>query len=133
VPVVIDEVAAPGLALHGRAPILEQADPGAVLDVTLFWRATEPMAGDYQVRFDLAPADEGAAGAQRDRAITWQEPIAGGRLAASDWRPGIVVADWHPLALPADLSPGRHDLSVTVVDGDQPAGPTVRLTTLQVE
>jgi hypothetical protein len=133
VPVVIDETAAPGLTLHGRTPILEQVGLGTALDVTLFWRGVEAMSQAYQVRFDLAPVAEGSGGVQRDRGTSWQGSIAGGRLPASDWRPGTVLADWHTLALPADLPPGRYDLSITVVDGDQPAGPTMRLTTLQVE
>jgi hypothetical protein len=91
------------------------------------------MSQAYQVRFDLAPTDEDTAEIRRDRETTWQGPIAGGRMLASNWQPGTVVADWHPLALPADLSPGRYDLFVTVLDGEQPAGPAIRLTTLQVE
>ena len=133
VPIRLDAPMAEGLALYGQNPIPEQAVPGAVVDVTLYWQATAPAPRAYAVRFDLAASGEGSLGTGAEPAATWQRPPAGDGYPTTAWQPGAVVAGWVPLSLPPDLPPGRYDLLVTVMGGDRPAGDPVRLVTLQVE
>lgn len=78
---------------------------GDILQVTLFWQATEPMAQRYKVFLHLQ-GDDGPPLAQRDA-----EPV--GNLApTSSWQPGETVVDNHGLLLPPDLAPGNYTLRV---------------------
>jgi len=126
IPIELHETVAGGLELYGQNPIPDTATAGQVLDVTLFWRALEPMADVYDVRFELVGEGESTPSAG------WTRPLVQGRVPNIEWPPQVVVADWHPLSLPADLAPGRYDLVVTALAGGEPAGQPLLLTGVAV-
>jgi len=77
-----------------------------MLHVTLYWQATEPLAGSYHARLRLV----GPGGH-----TWWQEE---GRLPVNDhyptdaWRPGEVIPDYHHIPIEATLPPGDYRLEV---------------------
>jgi uncharacterized membrane protein len=126
VPIRLDAPMAEGLVLYGQNPILPQVTSGTTLDVALYWQATGPIPRVYGLRFDLVP--EGSSGP----AATWQRSLVSEDYPTTAWGPGVVVAAWVPLNLPADLSPGRYDLLVTATASGEPAGQPVRLASLEI-
>jgi uncharacterized membrane protein len=126
VPIAMDLPLAEGLTLYGRNPTPESMTAGQNLDVTLFWQATGEISSDYNLRFDLLSGD----GAEPAR--SWTRSPLQGRYGTSLWPSGAVLADWHPLALPAGLPPGTFRLKVTVLDGPLPAGQSMELATVRV-
>jgi uncharacterized membrane protein len=125
IPIQTNLPLAEGLTLYGHTPIPEHAAAGQPLDVTLFWRADGVMSRPYELQFDLVAENQPTPGA------SWTRALIDGRYPNTLWPPGIVVADWHPLPLPADLAPGRYTLHVTVLDGREPAGQTAHLATVE--
>ncbi|MGB0388787.1 MAG: DUF2079 domain-containing protein [Ardenticatenaceae bacterium] len=113
VPNKTNDSIAQGLKLRGYAPLPEQATVGQLLDVVLFWRATEPMSNLYEVRFELL-AEE-----QTIPPLNWTQPLVQARFPNTIWEPETVVADWHQLALPNDIPPGAYQLFVTVVGPEE--------------
>jgi hypothetical protein len=79
--------------------------PGAMLELTLYWEALTAEELAYTVFTHLVDA-AGAIHAQHDG-----QPQAGA-FPTSDWLPGDVIGDTHPLVLPADATPGTYHLLV---------------------
>jgi hypothetical protein len=78
--------------------------PGDTVRVTLYWRALRDLDQDYKVFVHLTDPAVTRQPAQHDG-----EP-GGGFTPTSRWLSGELVPDTHPLALPADLAPGRYTL-----------------------
>lgn len=84
---------------------LEQtpAENGQSLDVTLYWRAINPVNDDYTAFVHLVAAD-GTLVAQSD------VPPENGLYPTSVWKPGDMVQSFHRLSLPPDLPAGKYTL-----------------------
>jgi len=85
--------------------------PGDVVPVTLYWQATAPSQSEAKVFLHLYDAN-GHLGPQSDG---W---AFHGARPPHTWQPGEVVIDPRPLALPADLQPGRYSLEVGLYNPD---------------
>jgi hypothetical protein len=81
---------------------------GQVL-LTLYWQAEGPMVQPFKVFTHLLDG-QGVTVAQHDA-----EP-GGGCCPANTWAEGEVIVDEHPIALGADLAPGRYDLVAGMYD-----------------
>jgi hypothetical protein len=92
-----------GYDLHG------EPQPGEALNVTLHWRASDPVPTSYKVFVHISAGD-GKIVAQRD-----DFPRQGRRLTTS-WRPGEAVADEYVVQLPATLQKGAYRLIVGLYD-----------------
>lgn len=126
VPNETSESIAQGLKLRGYAPFVERLTPGQSLDITVFWRATEPMDDEYQARFFLAV--EGA-----DTPVAaWQRSLIGGRFPNTAWQPEMIIADWVRLEVPNDVPAGRYQFYVTVTGSEDP-DPPVSLGSLTID
>jgi len=93
----------------GETPPLRQVVPGAVVTLTLYWETREIPSADYQIFVHLV-GDGPEPVAQGDG------PPLMGDYPTTMWAPGEVVADPHPVALPADLPPGQYRLLVGMYD-----------------
>jgi hypothetical protein len=94
-----------GVELVGYTLGAEQVSPGGTLLLTLFWRATAPMAERYTVFTHLLDS-EGWIQAQMD-----SEPQGGG-LPTDRWTVGQLVQDNYALAVSSNAAPGSHQLEV---------------------
>jgi hypothetical protein len=83
------------------------AYPGDPLTVILTWRARSNVARDYKVFVHLIDS-EGHRVAQHD-----SEPDEG-KYPTSQWVPGALVRDTHPLLIPPDLPPGTYSIQVGI-------------------
>jgi len=93
----------------GETPPLRRVAPGEVITLTLYWGARETVLADYQVFVHLLDAGPGPV-AQGDG------PPLAGDYSTTMWAPGEIVADPHPVALPASLPPGQYRLLVGMYD-----------------
>lgn len=91
-----------------RAPT-QPVQPGAVLPVTVGWRAQQSSETSYTGFVHLLDQD-GRIVAQDDH-VPQQ-----GRRPTNTWLSGEVVEDDYELRLPADLAPGRYRLVVGLYD-----------------
>jgi len=102
--------------------------PGQPLTVTLYWRAEQRTDRSYHVTAQLL--FNGEKMAQHDGI-----PAQGARPTTS-WLPGEVVADAHPIAVPAGLPAGRYEILVALYlsPGGQrlPVGPDANFILLPV-
>lgn len=80
-----------------------EVEPGAILRVTLLWRALEEAADDYTVFVHLLD-DQNQMIAQHDGS-----PVGGFRPTTT-WKPGEAVSDRHGLLIPQDTAPGEYNL-----------------------
>ena len=135
--VPIDAAFGPTILLQaytrGDSPVAQ----GSVVPVTLFWTAEAPVAERYKVTVQLLDG-EGRLVAQHDG-----EPSDG--LAPTNvWLPGKTTADRHGIALPPNLPPGGHALTVslyhlvsgkrlTVVVGDKPVGDSLSIGHVEIK
>ncbi len=87
--------------------------PGQTVTVSLVWQAAQRPDRNYTVFLHLVD-DEGRLVAQGD-----SDPVGGLRLTRS-WRPGEVIRDDHPIALPDDLPPGNYAMTVGWYDRESP-------------
>lgn len=97
--------------------------PGAVVPLTLYWRALLAPATDYSMSVRLLDA----AGQEVSRTDS-QNPVIGS-YPTSHWVANEVVADYHELQLPPDLPQGTYHW-IVVVYRSLPSG---RWENLQVE
>jgi len=79
--------------------------PGETLQITLYWRALQPMQENYTVFVHVARPD-GAILIQRD-----VQPRDGTHPTGS-WVTGELVGDPHELSIPGDAPPGTYWLKV---------------------
>jgi 4-amino-4-deoxy-L-arabinose transferase-like glycosyltransferase len=93
----------PAVLIGFDAP--DQARPGELLLLRLYWRAVAALPRDYTVFVHLLDGT-GRLVAQAD-----SEP-RNGAYPTSAWVAGDVIPDDHVLSLPADLVPGDYTLSV---------------------
>jgi len=100
---------ADGVSLAGYDLPLSGAVAGETITLTLYWQAREAPSTDYQVFVHLL-GDEPEPVAQGDG------PPLMGDYPTTVWAAGEVIADPHPLALPADLPPGEYRLMVGMYD-----------------
>ncbi len=77
--------------------------PGDVLDLDLDWEALKPVGEDLQVFVHLIDAQGNHVGG-------YDSAPLGGWWPTSVWEPGQIVRDHYPLALSADLVPGRYQV-----------------------
>ncbi len=77
-----------------------------VVQLTLYWEVLEPVDAAYTVFVHLVDERLGQIAAQQDG-----QPQGGG-FPTSEWLARDIIADPHPLALPADLSAGTYVLRV---------------------
>jgi hypothetical protein len=97
------------IRLVGYRLVQEDVSPGDALVLTLYWRAEQPVAGDYTVFVHLEEAD-GSLVAQQDN-----PPVRGTR-PTSGWVPGVLVEDPYEVQLPADVACGQYALSAGMYD-----------------
>jgi hypothetical protein len=92
------------LGYHVGAEALgETAAPGDTLDITLFWRALQPLDIEYQV-FVHVLNSEGQLVAQSDK-------LNPGEFPTHRWPTDRYVPDAHRLSLPPDLPPGDYTVA----------------------
>jgi len=123
------------IALEGYALTQTTFAPGAILPVTLLWRAERTPDSRCKVFVHLMDA-AGQLQAQTDR-----EPVGGFR-PTDGWQAGEVIVDRYGVMLPAGLTPGTYTLKagmytpagerLPVMQDGMPAGDTVTLDTITV-
>ena len=95
--------------MRGYDLSLVEVVPGEVVTLTLYWEARETPAADYQVFVHLL-------GAGPEPVAQGDGPPLMGDYPTTMWAPGEIVADPHPIALPAGLPPGQYRLLVGMYD-----------------
>jgi 4-amino-4-deoxy-L-arabinose transferase-like glycosyltransferase len=93
------------ILLRGYTLLTPQPSSGDILQLTLFWQASEAVPERYKVFVHLVDARGNIVG-QRD-----SEP-GGGGLPTTSWEPGALIADNYGLLLPPGSPPGDHHLRV---------------------
>ena len=103
-----------GASLGGAVQLLgysldaETVAPGDTLYLTLFWQGLEPLDKDYTVFTHLLgehnPATDGPLWSGHDG-----QPN-GGHYPTGGWRPGQIILDVHPLAIPVDAPTGQYEI-----------------------
>lgn len=91
--------------LLGHTLLTPQPRPGDILQLTLFWQATAPIAERYKVFVHLVDA-QGRIVAQRD-----SEPVGDSRITSA-WPVGEVIADNYGLLIPPGSPAGEYSLRV---------------------
>jgi hypothetical protein len=107
---------------HGIALLGLDAAAGSAADVTLYWRTSGPIPGDYTLFIHLLDAN-GVQIAQADA------PPLNGDWPTSAWVPGFAFADRHEFGLPPVTPPGRYALRLGFYDPASGA----RLTALRAD
>ena len=100
---------ADGVTLRGYDLSATIAAPGEVITLTLYWEARARPSTDYQVFVHLV-------GEGPEPVAQGDGPPLLGDYPTTMWAPGEVIADPHPVALPADLPSGRYRLLVGMYD-----------------
>jgi hypothetical protein len=100
---------ADGVSLMGYDLPSPSAIPGEVITLTLYWQTHEAPSTDYQVFVHLV--DDGP-----EPVAQGDGPPLMGDYPATMWAAGEVIADPHPVALPADLPPGKYRLMAGMYD-----------------
>ncbi len=103
-----------GIALRGYTLLPVVAQPGALLEVSLFWEAEQPVAENYVIFVHLLD-EAGQIKAQND------DLPRVGAYPTLWWLPGQIVEDTHPLVLPPDLPRGAYQLVVGLYRPDDGA------------
>lgn len=98
----------PGAELRGWR-LTGEPRPGNTIKVTLIWHALGRQNRDWTVFVHLVDASE------RIVAEDNRQPLDGA-FPMTQWVAGDWIEDPHPLALPADLSPGQYRLRVGLYD-----------------
>ena len=83
---------------------MNEARPGEMLTVALYWQGQQPIDDGYFVFVHLVKGP-------RMVALGDGLPSNGGSPTAT-WVPGQTVIDLHTMVLPADTAPGRYQLNV---------------------
>lgn len=96
---------------------------GQTINIGLFWQTVKTPGADYTTFLHLVNAS-GETKAQVDL-----PPFAGTR-PTSTWQPGELTRDEYPLALPANLAPGKYRLVVGLY---LPNGPRLNLSDGRIE
>ncbi|MBN1889204.1 MAG: glycosyltransferase family 39 protein [Thermoflexales bacterium] len=88
----------PAIGLLGYDLESESLGPGSYLDITLYWRALQPIAADYTLALQLAALAPG----DTRTLLNFNTWPGGGNLPTSAWPLGPVSVDRYRLPLPAD-------------------------------
>lgn len=103
-----------GISLSGVALASRDLRPGEIVQLTLFWEATQEIEGRYKVFIHILD-ENGQLVAQRD-----SEPV--GNLKPTDqWVTGETIIDNHGVLLPVDLPTGEYQLLFGLYDFFDPA------------
>lgn len=100
-----DDTLGQSIRFLGHTLLTPQPRPGDILQLTLFWQATAPIAERYKVFVHLVDA-QGRIVAQRD-----SEPVGDSRITTA-WPVGEVIADNYGLAIPPKTPPGEYALRI---------------------
>lgn len=103
------------ILLNGYSLNATTFSPGDILQLTLFWHATESVDLRYKVFVHLVGDPSQPPVAQHDG-----EP-GGGFVLTTTWQPNQTVADNHGIYLPLDLPPGDYSLLVGMYGVDDGA------------
>lgn len=103
------------IVLEGYSLNATTFSPGDILQLTLFWHATQPVDLRYKVFVHLVGDPSQPPVAQHDG-----EP-GGGLVLTTTWQPNQTVADNHGIYLPLDLPPGDYSLLVGMYGVDDGA------------
>ncbi len=87
----------------------QEAKPGGVLSVVLYWRAETDVGRNYQSFVHMTPRPEG--GAPLGAPAAQDDHLNPGGYPTARWGTARYVWDEYKLDLPADLSPGEYVLS----------------------
>lgn len=91
------------IKLNGYSLMSDTLARGDILQLTLFWQATDALTQRYKVFLHLV-GDDGRIMAQQDA-----EP-GGGSLPTTEWIPGEPVSDNHALLIPVHATLGEYRL-----------------------
>ena len=97
-----------GAELLGYQVADRTVSPGGELDVTLYWRAPQPLDKDYKVFVHVIK--DGQVIAQHDA-----EPGLGG-YPTGRWPAGQVIPDRHPIQIPPEAQPGSYSVMIGLYD-----------------
>ena len=79
---------------------------GSSIDLTLYWRAREPIPQDYVVFAHIVdPATTTIYAGSDAMPANWTAPT-------STWQPGAIIRDTHTLAVSADAPPGIYEVEI---------------------
>ena len=127
----------PSIDFLGFALDEDHALPGESVNLTLYWRAREPISDALTVFAHVE--DPGVVWAQKDN-----PPCCEASCPTSSWQPGRIYADRYSLVLGKDVPPGPHALVAGMYrpsDGERlpvydavgaPAGDTLGLGAIEV-
>ncbi len=97
------------ITLVGYRLNTDRFQPGQTIELTLIWRANRRIDHDYTVFTHLIDANQNQAAGHDSMPLNGQYPT-------SDWLIGEEIVDSHPIALPANLPPGRYHLAFGLYD-----------------
>jgi hypothetical protein len=108
-PVPLRVPLAEGIVFSGHGHDPHPALPGATLNVTLYWQATDTPSRDYTVFVHLlGPDGVQVAGADG--------PPVEDFYPTSLWRSGDRVEDQHVMSLPGDMPAGTYRIAIGLYD-----------------
>ena len=97
------------LQLHGiTLPPPGAILPGDTIDVALFWEALTDPEQDLLPSLQIVDADGMVLAQLTEKPVSGTYPTAW-------WKTGQLVRDIHELPIPATVSPGRYDLTLSLV------------------
>ena len=105
------------IVMQGFSLASDQAAPGDILQLALFWQSDSLLSKRYKVFLHLVD-QQGNIVSQRD-----SEP-GGGLALTTTWEPGTTIIDNHGIPVPPDVPPGRYTLLLGLYD---PGDPAIRL------
>jgi hypothetical protein len=103
-----DSIVLEGFTLGG-----DNLSPGQIIELSLFWQATQHIENRYKIFLHLID-ENGNIVAQRD-----SEP-GGGLVLTSTWQPGQTVVDNHGLMLPFEARLGTYTILLGMYDVADP-------------
>jgi 4-amino-4-deoxy-L-arabinose transferase-like glycosyltransferase len=110
----LDREVAPGLKLLGYTQETSEAQPGAPIDVTLYWQ-TAGASKDELLTLQLTSC--GCGNQPRTTTVLTTTPPVHGAYPLSRWQPGEIVADRYRLRVPVDAASGDYTLEVSSGNG----------------
>jgi hypothetical protein len=133
----------PSIRLLGYSLPQARAEPGGVVELTLYWQTEAALGARYKIFTHLVGEEYNASlgnflWGQQDN-----EP-QGGMTPTTAWPPGVIIADNYAIPVSPDAPPGRYTLEAGLyglVDGarlpvlnanDQPQGDAVTLAQVEV-
>ena len=102
------------IVLHGYTLLADRLAAGDIIQLSLFWETTSPLAQRHKVFLHLLDTG-GALVAQRD-----SEP-GGGLALTTTWKPGQTQIDNHGILVPAETPPGTYQLIAGLYPVGNPA------------